>query len=189
MRRTISVLTKAHCVNTRLRQTVLALCVFVLFSVSLALAAQDGEEPAFKDVKLPPVKRIVLYNSGVGQLQHEGKIEGRGKVSLRFGSHDVSDALKSLAIADDNGGNVRSIEYQPAPDPEILAANDIGQPMTIAQLLQVMRGEAIVLSNGDSEIKGDIFGVENRTEGDVTSEMIVVITEDGLSSHKLTDFE
>lgn len=188
MRRMISVLTKTHRTETRLMKAILVFGVFVFFTASFTIA-QDGEEAAFKEVELPPVKRIVLYNSGVGQLQHEGKIEGKGQVSLRFGSHDVSDALKSLAIADDNGGNVRSIEYQPAPDPEILAANDIGQPMTIAQLLQVMRGEAIVLSKGDSEIKGDIFGVENRTEGDVTSEMIVVVTEKGLSSHKLTDFD
>ena len=98
MRRTISVLTKAHRTETRLKKAIFAFCVFGLFSASLAIA-QDGVKEAFKDVELPPVKRIVLYNSGVGQLQHEGKIEGKGQVSLRFGSHDVSDALKSLAIA------------------------------------------------------------------------------------------
>ena len=166
--------------------------VIVVF-ITIALCAIDccaqETKSEFKDIDLPPVKRIVLYNSGVGQLQHEGEVDGNKKVTLKFGAHDVSDALKSLAISDDGEGHVRAIEYQPAPDPEDIAANDIGQPMTVAQLIQSMRGENIVLSVGDESVSGKIFGVENRTQGDVTRQMVVLVGEKGLSSWELTKFD
>jgi len=176
--------------NTLSTGSLVASCLLGLsFCLSICSAQETEKKSEFTSLDLPPVKRIVLYNSGVGQLQHEGEVDGKGEVTLRFGAHDVSDALKSLAIADDGGGSVRSIEYQPAPDPEDIAANDIGQPMTVAQLLQVMRGETVVLTKGAKQVKGSVFGVENRTEGDVTSEMIVLIDDNGLSSHKLTNFD
>ena len=166
--------------------------VIVVF-ITIALCAIDccaqETKSEFRDIDLPPVKRIVLYNSGVGQLQHEGEVDGNKKVTLKFGAHDVSDALKSLAISDDGEGHVRAIEYQPAPDPEDIAANDIGQPMTVAQLIQSMRGENIVLSVGDESVSGKIFGVENRTQGDVTRQMVVLVGEKGLSSWELTKFD
>jgi uncharacterized membrane protein YgcG len=165
--------------------------IVLLFVIALLpndLSAQETKSE-FKDIELPPVKRIVLYNSGVGQLQHEGEVDGNQKVTLKFSAHDVSDALKSLAISDDGEGHVRAIEYQPAPDPEDIAANDIGQPMTVAQLIQSMRGESIVLTAGDKTVTGQIFGVENRTQGDVTREMVVLIGDKGMSSYELAKFE
>ena len=136
----------------------ISLTLFLLTVTTLAtsLSAQDAAntKPDFKDTVLPPVKRIVLYNSGVGQLQHEGTVEGNERVTLKFSAHDVSDVLKSLAVSDDGDGHIRAIEYQPAPDPEDIAANDIGQPMTIAQLLQSMRGETVILEAGDKTVNG-----------------------------------
>ena len=162
--------------------------LLVILLLSNDLFAQDKNDD-FKDIDLPPVKRIVLYNSGVGQLQHEGEIDGNQRVTLSFSAHDVSDALKSLAISDDGEGHVRAIEYQPAPDPEDIAANDIGQPMTVAQLIQSMRGESIVLTAGETSVTGQIFGVENRTQGEITREMIVLIGEQGMSSYELSKFD
>ncbi len=165
--------------------------VFV-FTVATSTATLSSQEPAgteFKDSPTPAVKRIVLYNSGVGQLQHEGELEGKSRVQLKFSTHDVSDVLKSLAISDDGGGHVRAIEYQPAPDPEDIAANDIGEPMTVAQLLQSMRGETVILTKDGSPTTGSIYGVENRNQGDDVREMVVLIGEDGLSSHELNQFD
>ena len=164
-----------------------SILVSTAFSTAL-LSAQEETESKFKVSKTPPVKRIVLYNSGVGQLQHEGELEGNGRVQLKFSTHDVSDVLKSLAISDDGSGHVRAIEYQPAPDPEDIAANDIGQPMTVAQLLQSLRGETVVLTKDGHSISGSIFGVENRMQGDTAIEMVVLIGEKGLSSHELSKF-
>ncbi|MEM9413622.1 MAG: hypothetical protein AAGA30_21120, partial [Planctomycetota bacterium] len=162
-----------------------------LFFVSLCLGdaiAQENADTEFGDMVLPPVERIVLYNSGVGQLQHEGVVEGNKRVKLRFGAHDVSDVLKSLVSSDDGGGHVRAIEYQPAPNPEAIAANDIGQPMTIAQLMQSMRGETVVLKTSTNSIRGSIYGVENRKIGSVKREMIVLLGDEGLSAYDLSEF-
>lgn len=171
-----------------LNRTKIIAYLFVFALLSKDSLAQDVERK-FDDIVLPPVKRIVLYNSGVGQLQHEGEVDGNQKVTLKFSAHDVSDALKSLAISDDGDGHVRAIEYQPAPDPEDIAANDIGQPMTVAQLIQSTRGERLVLTKEGASVTGQIFGVENRTQGDVTREMVVLIGETGMSSHELASFD
>ena len=131
---------------------------------------------------LPALKRIVLYNSGVGQLQHEGKAVGKQRFEIKFSAHDVDDVLKSLVFSDAGGGVVRAVEYQPAPEPEDVAANTVGMPMTLAQLIQRFRGESMTLSVGNFEYSGTIYGVENRTEGEETREIVVLISDDGLQS-------
>ena len=60
--------------------------------------------------------------------------------------------------------------------------------MTVAQLLQSLRGETVVLTKDGHSISGSIFGVENRMQGDTAIEMVVLIGEKGLSSHELSKF-
>ncbi len=146
-------------------------------------AETESEPPdEFPLTELPPLTRLVLYNSGVGQLQHGGQIDGKARVEIRFGSQDVDNVLKSLVFSDSGGGLARAVEYKPAPDPEDVAARTIGAPMTLAQLMQRFRGERISLIHGASEVQGIIYGVENRTEDDQVVETLVLINEQGLQS-------
>ncbi len=146
--------------------------------------AEEAAE-AYPLAELPPLRRLVLYNSGVGQLQHQGQVEGKQRFEIKFSSHDVDDVLKSLVFADEGGGNVRAVEYQPAPEPEDVAANTVGMPMTLAQLIQRFRGEAVTLTIGGTQVTGTIYGVENRTEGEQVRETIVLLNDDGLQSVEL----
>ena len=139
--------------------------------------------------KLPPLKRLVLYNSGVGQLQHEGRALDRQRFEIKFSAHDVDDVLKSLVFADMGGGAVRAVEYQPAPEPEDVAANTVGMPMTLAQLIQRFRGEKVTLSVGSSQYSGTIYGVENRQQGEQIRETVVLISDDGLKSVSLAEVD
>ena len=139
--------------------------------------------------ELPPLKRLVLYNSGVGQLQHEGTAVNKQRFEIKFSSHDVDDVLKSLMFADMGGGAVRAVEYQPAPEPEDVAANTVGMPMTLAQLLQRFRGESVTLSGSGIEYGGIVYGVENRNEGDGVQETVVLIADDGMKSVKLAEVD
>ena len=144
-------------------------------------------KPATEDSKtlpVPPIKRIVLYNSGVGQLQHEVVIEGDNKVRLNFGEENVSDALKSLVV-NDSGGSLQAIEYKAAPDPADIAAQTVGRPMTVAQLLQSNRGEDVELAIGQETVRGKVYGVELRTEKENTYDALVLLSDDGLQSFDL----
>ena len=141
------------------------------------------EQPdPFPLTDLPPLKRLVLYNSGVGQLQHGGPVDGNARLEIRFGGHDVDDVLKSLVFSDAGGGSARAVEYKPAPDPEDVAARMVGAPMTLAQLLQRFRGEEVTLTVAGSEVRGTIYGVENRSAGDEVLETVVLLNDQGLQS-------
>ncbi len=144
----------------------------------------EPEEPVdeYPLADLPPLKRIVMYNSGVGQMQHAGAVDGKARLEIKFGRYDIDDVLKSLVFEDLSGGLVRAVEYQPAPEPEDVAAGQIGTPMTFAQLLQRFRGESISITVAGNLIKGTIYGVENRTSGKSVVETLVLLNEQGLSA-------
>ena len=157
----------------------LPLIVILLALVTPAVFAQDD---GFIETDLPPLRRVVFYNSGVAHMQHRGEVADKARLEIRFSSHDVDDVLKSLVFEDQGGGHVRAVEYQPAPNPEDVAANSF-EPMTLAQLLQKYRGESVKVffdntPNGSSR-SGQIFGLENRQYGDVTEEVLVLIDEAG----------
>lgn len=147
-------------------------------------ATPDSE--ADRDVyplrELPPLCRMVLYNSGVGQMQHRGTIDGNARLEIRFGDYAVDDVLKSLVIVDHGGGYARAFEYKPAPDPEEVAAGTIGSPMTLAQLMQSFRGEEVLLTSNGEEWGGIIYGLENRASGGGFAETVVLLTDRGMQS-------
>lgn len=148
----------------------------------------DGDGERFPERPLLPLKRVVLYSSGVGHMEHLGTIDGNAKQRIRFSGHDVDDVLKSLVFTDTSGGRIRAVEYQPAPDAESLAAQGtMGQPLTLAQTLQSLRGEALTLKYRNDAREGTIFGVENRAKGDSTVETLNLITERGLESLALEE--
>ena len=185
--------------NTRTITAPALLMGCLLFGTTLLEFAEAGMQekdssnqpaktkPATEDSKtlpVPPIKRIVLYNSGVGQLQHEVVIEGDKKVRLNFGEETVSDALKSLVV-NDSGGSLQAIEYKAAPNPADIAAQTVGQPMTVAQLLQSNRGEDVELAIGQETVRGKVYGVELRTEKENTYDALVLLSDDGLQSFDL----
>lgn len=146
-----------------------------------ATAPRDtAADDAFSVQDLPPLRRVVFYNSGVAHMQHRGEVDGKAKLEIRFSSHDVDDVLKSLVFEDRGGGQVRAVEYQPAPNPEDVAANEF-VPMTLAQLLQKYRGESIRahFDNDQPPIQGKIFGLENRQIDNELQEFVVLVDSDG----------
>lgn len=156
------------------------LSITFLISFTFTANAQDD----FPEAELPPLQRVVFYNSGVAHMQHRGEITDKARLTIRFSGHDVDDVLKSLVFEDTGGGHVRAVEYQPAPNPEDVAANNFG-PMTLAQLLQKFRGESVSLTakkktnRGELKLEGQVFGVENRTDENSTNELLVLMDADG----------
>lgn len=51
-----------------------------------------------------PVKRVVLYKSGVGYFEHVGRVRESQDVTIPFTSGQLNDVLKSLTVLDLNGG-------------------------------------------------------------------------------------
>ena len=58
-----------------------------------------------------PVRRVVLYKSGVGYFEHLGKVRGNQNVTIDFTSGQLNDVLKSLTTLDLGGGRVANVNY------------------------------------------------------------------------------
>src|ERR1700691_3024220 len=49
-----------------------------------------------------PVRRVVLYKSGVGFFEHQGRVQGDESVGIDFTSGQLNDVLQSLTVLDLN---------------------------------------------------------------------------------------
>jgi hypothetical protein len=157
----------------------------LVFVVGLLLALPVGAE-TMKEVNLP-LKRVVLFSSGVGFFEHSGKVAGDAQVEMRFKADQVNDLLKSMVVEDLDGGRVAAVNYA-SKDPitktlKSFAVDLTGNP-TLAQLLQQARGEKIEVE-APSKITGVILGVETHRKqvGDkefINVEVLNLLTDDGL---------
>ena len=73
-------------------------------------AAQAGARtgPSAPDL---PVRRVVLYKSGVGYFEHQGNVRGDQTVGIDFTSSQLNDVLQSLTLLDLNGGRITGVNY------------------------------------------------------------------------------
>lgn len=122
-------------------------------------SAQDGEATA--DI---PVRRVVLFSSGVGFFEHAGEVEGEATARLTFRTEEINDILKSMVVMDASG-NSATVQYA-SRDPLERAlrsfAVDLSNNPDLAGLLQQIRGAGVVVS-APEEISGTILGLETRT--------------------------
>ncbi|RIK71893.1 MAG: hypothetical protein DCC67_20015, partial [Planctomycetota bacterium] len=134
-----------------------------------------------------PVKRIVLFTSGVGYFEHRGKVEGDASIKLRFDVDDVNDLLKSMVLQDLDGGTISTVTYN-SRDPITRTlqsfAVDVTQMQTLGQLLAQLRGQRVDI-DAPMKVSGAIVSIERRrqqtNDGDVVeSELLTLLTEEGL---------
>lgn len=163
------------------------LALVISGTIGVAVIAQEND-PANDggDAKVP-VKRVVLFSSGVGYFEHGGKVEGDATVDLKFNVEDVNDLLKSMVLQDLDGGKVSTVTYgsrDPITKTLQTFAIDLTQNPTLGQLLGQIRGERVELETA-TNIKGTIVGVETKRQqvGDdkvIDVEYLNVLTDDGL---------
>ena len=139
-----------------------------------------------------PLKRVVLFSSGVGFFEHDGQVEGNADVQMKFNVQDVNDLLKSMVVEDLGGGQIPTVSYG-SKDPITKTlksfAIDLTTNPTLFDLLQQVRGERVELQAPD-KITGVVLGLEKRKDrvGDdevVESQVLNLLTDGGLRSVKL----
>src|SRR5262245_44219059 len=128
----------------------------------------NDEPPAARTTQLP-IARVILYSSGVGYFQREGKVSGNARVDLSFQVQDVNDLLKSMVLRDKNHGHISAVSYDSqAPVERTLRsfAINLNDNPGFGQVLQQARGEKVevVLQQANATqpgtITGSIMGVE-----------------------------
>ena len=136
-----------------------------------------------------PLTKIVLYASGVGYFQRDGRIDGRGQVALRFKVDTVNDLLKSMTVQDFDGGQVSTVTYD-SRDPITRTLKSFAIDLTdnagLGNLLWQMRGERVEVATPNL-VQGTILGVETKKErvGDkdvIEVEYLNLLTDNGLRS-------
>jgi hypothetical protein len=138
-----------------------------------------------------PLVEVVLYSSGVGYFQHDGHVEDKTQVDLRFKVDNINDLLKSMVVQDFDGGRVSAVTYG-SRDPLTKTLKSFGIDLTenptLADLIDQVRGERIeVTGSAGQPLVGMILGTETKDEpaGDnkvVEIEYLNLLTADGLRS-------
>ena len=145
-----------------------------------ALIAQSGAA-----ARTPvPVRRVVLFSSGVGYYEHDGLVHGSGSTELRFKADQINDVLKSLVLQDRDGGRVGAVTYpSQAPLSKTLKSFqvDITNNPSLADLLNQLRGAPVTVQLPAERIVGTILGVESRRKSAAVGEPVAVPTLDLLS--------
>jgi hypothetical protein len=113
-----------------------------------------------------PVRRVVLYKSGVGYFEHQGRVEGNQTVHIDFTSGQLNDVLQSLTVLDLNGGRIAGVNYNSeAPLSERLGT--LRLPLdgntNISQFYGALRGARLEVRSGTAEITGRLLSVERKT--------------------------
>ena len=141
-----------------------------------------------------PVKRVVLYKSGVGYFEHLGRVRESQDVTIPFTSGQLNDVLKSLTVLDLNGGRITGVEYGSAAPMDRQLGDlrlPVGEKASLTDFLGALRGARLEVRGGASIITGRLLSVERKTRiaGGTTLEVdyLSLITDSGeLRTSELT---
>ena len=159
--------------------------------VGAGLLAIDSPSHAQEEGKAAdiPIKRVVMFSSGVAFFEHAGQVEGDSQVDLQFNVKDINDLLKSMVLQDDGGGKISTVSYG-SRDPITRTLStfsvDLTKNPTLADLLNQIRGEQIEI-DAPTKITGTILGVETREvpakdQQVLKQSYLNLLTDDGLRS-------
>jgi hypothetical protein len=167
-------------------RSVCYLLAIAAVSVSLSARGEKTDEVAQSAAKLP-IKRIVLFSSGVGYFQHEGKVDGNATIDLKFRVENINDLLKSMILEDRGGGQISTVTYgsrDPITKTLKTFSIDLTTSPSLGQLLSQIRGEQIEIE-APNKVVGTIVGIEKqkRPVGEkqvVDVELLNLLTDAGL---------
>lgn len=176
---------------------------------TFALAAQRPNAPVAKTASPAspaaaqgaindlPVRKVVLYKSGVGYFEHAGTVNGNQRVAIDFTSEQLNDVLQSLTALDSNGGRISAVSYNSTtPIEQQLSTLSLGlddDPAMMA-IYQALRGQRVEVTGAGAPFSGRLVNIESRKETDkngATSEdhyFLIVETDSGaLRTAEITD--
>ena len=170
------------------RLLIACLATVPVFAFAQAPSTPAPEQPAAEVAAAPalPVRRVILYKTGVGYFEHLGNVRNRQNITIRFTSAQLNDVLNSLTVLDLGKGQITGISYNSvAPLEQRLGALrlPLDQNTNQAQILGSLRGARVEVSAGTGAVEGRLLTVEQRARrrGDDTTliDTISVVTDAG----------
>jgi len=133
-----------------------------------------------------PVRRVVLYKSGVGYFEHVGRVRGNQNVTIEFTSGQLDDVLKSLTVLDLDGGRVTNVGYNSEAGLERRLGAlrlPVGQQTSRSAFLSALRGAKLEVKSATARWAGRLLSVEQaeRTSNGVstTVDTISLVSDNG----------
>ncbi|HZW50661.1 MAG TPA: carboxypeptidase-like regulatory domain-containing protein, partial [Rudaea sp.] len=113
-----------------------------------------------------PIRRVILYKTGVGYFEHLGEVTGDQTVAIDFTSGQLNDVLQSLTVLDLGGGRITGVDYNSqAPFSQRLGM--LRLPLTeqtdVAKFYGALRGARLEVRSGASSITGRLLSVQQDT--------------------------
>lgn len=138
------------------------------------LSAQDIAQDIAQDAATdrPPVKRVVVYDTGVAFIEHEGKVSGAKELTLDLPDRDVNDLLKSMVVQDLGGGRISWAALPTSTEKRPPLA--LAERKTLVDFLQALRGMRIRVGAA-APVEGELLIVEYKQD-DKTKELIPQLT-------------
>jgi hypothetical protein len=137
-----------------------------IFVVSLLFFVSAIAQVRPDDLDRLPVKRVVLYKSGVGYFEHLGAVQNNQDVAISFTSGQLNDVLKSLTVLDLNGGRIAGVGYGSAASTDRQLGDlrlPVGEKASLTELLGALRGARLEVRSGNNVISGRLLSVERKT--------------------------
>jgi Carboxypeptidase regulatory-like domain len=113
-----------------------------------------------------PVRRVILYKTGVGYFEHLGQVRGDQKVRIDFTSSQLNDVLQSLTVLDLNGGRIAGVNY----NSEASLSQRLGmlrlpleEKTDLSKFYAALRGARLEVRSGTTVMEGRLLSVERKT--------------------------
>ena len=139
--------------------------VAILAFCLIGLGILDARQPPAAARAELPIRRVVLYKSGIGFFEHVGPVTGDARVTIPLTSPQLDDVIKTLTVLDLDGGRVSSISYSSeAPIERRLDALGLplGEHATLLEFLSALRGAEVEVSRGAIAVKGRLLDTESK---------------------------
>jgi hypothetical protein len=149
------------------RYTCACAALFVSTTLLSGQSPASRQSSADQSAEPLPVRRVVLYKTGIGYFEHVGLVRDAQDITIRFTSAQLNDVLKSLTAIDLGRGQVTGISYNSvAPIEQRLGALrlPLNQQTTMPQLLQSLRGARVEVTRAGVAVGGRLLSVETRYE-------------------------
>ncbi len=113
-----------------------------------------------------PLRRVVLYKSGIGYFEHDGHVRGNEDVEIDLTSGQLNDVLKSLTALDFSGGRIVGASYnsqEPAGHQLNSLPVPVAQDSTLPSLLRGLRGARLEVHSSAGSFAGRLLSVEQKS--------------------------
>nr|HEV7953969.1 DUF4139 domain-containing protein [Candidatus Acidoferrales bacterium] len=162
--------------NSARRTRIVLLLSVILSTVALHAFARQSpsklQTPAKPSSAIPstdpksqklPLRRVVLYKSGVGYFEHDGHVFGNEDIDINLTSSQLDDVLKSLTALDLSGGRITGASYNSKDSAshqlESLPVG-LGDSASLKDLLVELRGARLEVHTPSGAFSGRLVSVE-----------------------------